>query len=162
MFEYALWRSRTHTKQPLWFIMGPMIVLFVAIPFIIHFLGIGIVFAIDVILALALVIAVIIVGRKFNWHNTKLLFAVLPDGVYFTTVNAANGSYFCESFNNIEGYSFAKDGDFVTVKIYFKQPAYAGVFGNIKSINMIKIENFERLQEALTANQIPVIEEKKK
>lgn len=161
MFEYALWRSVTHAKQPLWFIMAPMIVLFVAIPFIIHFLGIGIVFAIDVILALVLVIVVIIIGRKFKWHNPKLLFAVLPDGVYFTTTNAANGSYFYEGFNNIEGYSYVKDGNFVTVKIYFKQQAYAGVFGNIKSINMIKIDNFDKLQEVLTANQIPVIEEKK-
>lgn len=162
MFEYALWRSRTHAKQPLWFIMGPMIVLFVAIPFIIEFLGLGVVFAIDVILSLILLFVVIIVGRKFKWYNTKLLFAVLPDGVYFTMANATNGSYFSESFNNIEGYSFTKDGDFVTVKIYFKQPSYAGVFGKIKFIKMIKIENFDKLQEILTEKEIPVIEENKK
>ena len=162
MFEFALWRSRTHTKQPLWFIMGPMIVFLVAIPFIIHFLGLGIVLAIDVILALILLFVVIIIGRKFKWHSPKLLFAVMPDGVYFTTINATNGSYFSESFNNIKGYSFAADGNFVTVKIYFNQPAYAGVFGTIRFIKMIKIENFDKLQEILTAHQIPVIEENKK
>ena len=162
MFEYALWRSRTHTKQPLWFILGPMLVLFVAIPFIIEFLGVGVVFAIDVVLSLILLFVVIFIGRKFKWHNTKLLFAVLPDGVYFTTTNSNNGSYFSESFNNIEGYSYIPDGNFVTVKIYFKQPSYAGIFGKIKFINMIKIENFDKLQEILTEKEIPIIQENKK
>ena len=139
-----------------------MIVLFIAIPFIIHFFGVGIIFGIDVVLALTLLVVVIIIGRKFKWHNTKLLFAVLPDGIYFTTVNAGNGSYFSESFNNIKGYSFVRDGDFTTVTVYFNRPAYAGIFGNINFIRMIKIENFDKLQEVLTANQIPVIEEKAK
>lgn len=162
MFDFALWKSRTHAKQPLWFILGPMLAFLIAIPFIIEFLGLGVVFAIDLILVLALLFAVIITGRKFKWHNTKLLFAIMPDGIYFTTVNANNGSYFCESFNNIKGYSFAPDGNYYTVKVYFKQKSNAGIFGNINFIKMIKIENFDKLQEVLASFSIPVIEENKK
>ncbi|MDE6200749.1 MAG: hypothetical protein K2M47_02550 [Clostridiales bacterium] len=162
MFENALWQSRPHTNQPLWYLMGPMIVFLVAIPFVIHFFGVGVVFGIDVVIALGLLFAVCIVGRKFKWHNNKLLFAVMSNGVYFTvTNNNQNNSYFQEDFSNVKGYSCVQEGGHNTVTIFFKQPANAGVFGNITFMKMIKIENFDKLQEVLNSFSIPVIENNK-
>lgn len=162
MFENALWQSRPHTNQPLWYIMGPMIVFLVAIPFTIHFFGVGVVFGIDVALALGLLLVVCIVGRRFRWHNKKLLFAVMSDGVYFTVTNNSNNvSYFQEDFENIKGYSCVQEGGHTTVTIFFNHSANAGVFGNIQFIKMIKIENFDRLQEVLDSFSVPVIENTK-
>lgn len=158
MFENALWQSRPHTNQPLWYIMGPMIVFLVAIPFVIHFFGVGVVFGIDVVLALGFLFAVCIFGRRFKWHNTKLLFAVMENGVYFTVTNNSQSSYFQEDFSNIKGYTCVQEGGYNTVTILFKQPANAGVFGNIKFMKMIKIENYDKLQEVLTSHSIPLIE----
>lgn len=78
--------------------------------------------------------------------------------VYFTLVNSQNGSYFEETFENIRGYSFVQDGNYHTVTLYFKHASNAGVFGNIKFIKMIRIENFKELQELLNASYIPVVE----
>ena len=158
MFENALWKSQSHAKQPLWFLLVPMIVFMIAVPFCIYFFGIGLIFGIDVAIAVGLLIAVLCVGRKFRWNNKKLLFAVMQGCIYFTLMNSQNGSYFAESFENVRGYSFVQDGDYHTVTIYFKNASNAGVFGNINCVKMIKIENFEKLQEVLNAAYIPVIE----
>ena len=158
MFESALWKSQSHASQPLWYILGPMIVFMIAIPFCIYFFGVGVIFGIVVAIALGLLTTVICIGRKFKWNNKKLLFAVMQGCIYFTLVNSQNGSYFAESLENVRGYSAVQDGNYHTVTIYFKNASNAGVFGNIKSVKMIKIENFERLQEVLNASYIPVVE----
>lgn len=161
MFENAIWKSRSHAKQPLWFLMGPMLVFLVAIPFMIHFFGVGLIFGIDVALTIVLLIVICAIGRKFKWNNGKLLFAAAPAMIFFTNVTASNGSYFSERFENVKGYSSKPDGNFVTVTVYFKQPTNAGVFGNLSSMKMIKIENFEKLQAIFQAAGLPLVEESK-
>lgn len=157
MFNNALWESKSHAKQPLWFVMGAMLVAFIGIPFCIHFFGVGVIFAIDVVIALALLVAVMIMGRKCKWHNNKLVFAITERGIYFTVVQNNNDSYFNDPIYNIKGYTFYPDGEFTTVTLLLKQPSNAGVFGNLKEIKMIKIENFDKLQDVLEAFNIPLL-----
>ena len=157
MFNNSLWKSKSHAWQPLYIILGAMLVSFIGIPFCIHFLGLGIVFAIDVVIALALIITVIAVGRRFKWNNNKLEFAIAESGIYFASTANNNNSYFNDPISNIAGYIFYPDGKFTTVILKLKKPSNAGVFGNIKEIKMIKIENFDKLQDVLETFEIHLL-----
>ena len=82
----------------------------------------------------------------------------MDSGIYFTQTNAKTPSYFQEDISNITGYSYAEDGIFHTVTVYFNMPAYAGVFGKIKFVKMVRIENFDGLQKVLESFSIPVVQ----
>ena len=155
MFNNSLWQSKSHARQPLYIFIGVMLVAFICIPFFLHFFGMGAAAAIAMVVALIMLVLVIVLGRKFRWNNNKLEFAITESGIYFTAAN--NNSYFNDSISNIAGYTFYPDGEFTTVIIKLKRPSNAGVFGNLKEIKMVRIENFDKLQDVFEALNVPLL-----
>lgn len=163
IFGGALWESRSHGKnKAVLALLILMLVAFIGIPFSIHFFGVGVVFGVDVIVALALLVAVIIVGRIQKWQNPRNVFALCADGLYFTQA-AKNqtqiNSYFYNEYENISGYDFVTDPDgLTTATIYFKTPSSAGILGRLKSITLVRVENFAAAKQILEDHGVPQLQ----
>lgn len=163
MFENALWQSKCNAKtNPAVVLFWLTLVFLLAIFFIIHFFGFGIFFGIDLALIVGCLVVGCIIARKLRWYNNKLWFAIMDSGIYFTQIKAQTPSYFQEDISNITGYSYVADGNYHTVTVYFNMPAYAGVFGKIRFIKMVRIEDFDKLQKALQSYSIPVVQNAEK
>lgn len=149
MFNGAIWESGCHAnaKGLLCMSFAPLVTL-ILIPFSIHFFGFGALAIALCVVTVLLLAAIMIFGRKAKWINPKLIFALSDEGVLFTSKDN-NNSFFNESYANMQGYSFKDEGEFTTIVIYFKIPANAGAYGNLKSLSMVKVENGELAKKTL-------------
>ncbi len=152
MFHDALWESRSHAKNIVLYLMFIPLVTLISIPFLIHFFGFGLLVAIVGIVTVAAFVVLIIIGRKYRWHNNKLVFAFTEQGIFFGMEK--NNSYFHETYSHIAGYGAIPDGEFATVTIYFTEQTNAGTFGNITSLQMVRIAHFDTLKTVLDAHNI--------
>lgn len=162
LFHNASWESRVHSKNiVVTVLLTLMCVSFVAIPFIIQFLGVGIAFGIDVVLSMCLLVAVCVVARIRRWYNPHGIFALAngdtargkEGGIYYTQVqkNATTmTSYFFCEFSNMSGYKVDSTmGELTTATVFFKTRSNAGVMGNLKSITLVLVENFDVAKQIL-------------
>jgi len=108
------------------------------------------------IVSIGSTIAVLIISQvtSLKWDISNLLFYTMEDGFYFTSV-VNQDSYFQADWNEITGFSAVETGnDTATVTIYFDGIAYAGSFGKIKSLKMVKINEYSKLKEVFISQGI--------
>lgn len=100
---------------------------------------------------------VILVAAKFTglkWSVSNLIFAAASDGFYFTRTNNQD-SYFFAEWSEIAGYSIANEKNGIaTVTLYFFAPAYCGIFGRVKFIDMVNISELETLKSVFETYNI--------
>ena len=156
-FDNILWKSNCNAGKAL-IAMGIIpLVLLIATPFSIHFLGFSAVPITIFILFLVTMTIYTVYCRKHRWINPKLIFVLTETGVIFTSKN--NNSYFYNEYENIADYSYVKhDEKYTSVTLNFRKPADAGAFGKILSMTMAKIENFDVVQDILETKEIPCIQ----
>ena len=151
----VLWQSHSHAKQTL---ITVLCLALVAIMFgfflAMHFFKFGAVAIVLLVLFVADFSVIMAFGRKLRWNNSHLVFTLTDEALFFTTDNNSN-SYFTESYANIDRctYTEHKNG-YVSAQIWFKQPAKAGMYGNLKSLIMAQVENKEQLLYVLQSHEI--------
>lgn len=156
-FDNILWQSKCNAGKALIAVGIIPLVLLIATPFSIHFLGFSAIPITIFILFLITMTAYTIYCRKHRWINSKLIFVLTETCVIFTSKN--NTSYFYNEYENIADYSYVKhDEKFATVTLNFRHAANAGAFGKITSMTMAKIENFDIVQDILETKGIPCIQ----
>ena len=170
LFQGADWESRVHGKTTVVTVLiAAMMASLLAIPFITHFLDVGIVFGIDIVIFFCLLVAVCVVARKMRWQNPRGVFALAhgnethEGGIYYTQVqkNATTmTSYFFCEFSNMSGYKvLAKEGELTTATVFFKTRSNAGIMGNLKSITLVLVENFDAAKQILEEHGVNEIVE---
>ena len=153
-FDNILWRSKCNTGKLLIALGFIPVILLISVPFSINFLGFSALPITLLVLFFVSIIVYCIICRKNRWLNPQLTFTMTETCVMFTTKNS--NSFFYNEYENIADYSYVKHDDkFATVKLNFRHPSDAGVFGKITSMTMAKIEYFERVQEILELKGIP-------
>ena len=156
-FDGVLWRSKCHaSKLPTVLSFIPLITM-LGIFFAMSVWGFGAVVITLIVLTVVGIVAIIVYGRTHRWHNSQLIFIMTEDGVIFTMKN--NNSYFSCEYENIADYSFVKHDDrYASVTFNFRHLENAGSFGNLSSLTMVRIENFELVQEILESKEIPCVQ----
>lgn len=156
MFKDALWESHCYGSNKLINILMfiPLIII-LAVPFTIHFFGFGVIAIILLIIFVVTITIFLLIARKRKWVNPKLIFAFTEVGIFFTSMQNPS-SYFSDEYSNMSGYDYVKEeNNLTTVTIFFIVPSNAGVFGNLKSLKMVKIQNFDKLKAVLESKNIP-------
>ena len=156
-FDNILWRSKCNAGKVLLAIGIIPLILLIATPFSIHFLGFSAIPITLFILFIVTLIVYMVYCRKHRWINPQLIFVMTETCVIFTTKN--NNSYFYNEYENIADYSYVKhDEKYATVTLNFRHPSDAGAYGKLTSMTMAKIENFEIVQDILETKGIPCIQ----
>ena len=161
MFFKSLWESKSHSL-PFTSLCAVPIVFAVVLFFVFISLNLTLVGGIVAgVIILATIVPLIVWGKELRWYNPKHIFAFNDEGILFTSTDTQN-SYFSDTYENIEGYNFtpSKKG-YTTVVVYLKEPSSAGMYGKIKYIKMVNIENFETVQKIFEDHNIPVVEKRK-
>lgn len=152
-FNGALWEYKSNAKNVSLYFTIPMVVSLIAVFFTLAS-SVKLFAVIPGVIFVALLAATLACGRKFRWNNPTLIFALTDDGIYFTSKNNTN-SYFQESYSNISGYSYIEHGnDYVTVTVYFKTAANAGIFGNITYLKMVNVRDLETLKSVFSSHGV--------
>lgn len=158
MFENSLWRSKSHSFQLVYVFVAPVIA-FLLVAFIMAYFHLGkIGFIIAGVGIAGVIVAMIVLSKEIKWHNPKLIFAFDGVGVLFSSTDTT-ASYFYDEYDNIEGYDYKelKNG-LANVTVYLKTVSDAGMFGKVKEIKMIKIENYAAVLDILNERGVPRIQ----
>ena len=156
-FENMLWTSKCNAGKLLLAIGFVPVILLIAIPFSIHFVGFSALPITLLILFVVTLIVYMVYCRKHRWINPQLIFVMTEQGVIFTTKN--NNSYFFNEYENIADYSYVQhDEKYATVTLNFRYPADAGAYGKLTSLTMAKIENFQTVKDILEMKEIPCVQ----
>ena len=151
----ALWQSHCHAKQIMTtiFCVVLLVILF-SFFLVMHFLGFGTVAIVLIVLFVLNFAAIIVFGRRERWNSPHLIFTLTDEAVFFTSDKHLD-SYFCEEYSNVDRCTYKlHENGYVTAQIWFKKPANAGSYGNLKFLRMAQVENKEQLLAVLQAHGV--------